>query len=115
MGHTSGAKLASNCINYFQCCGKVRFGNGEGDVGNAVFRSILHNHVDVDVRRRERAEDCCGDTGPVVVPGKPEASELIARLISEDPKEVMPPPKSNKPRLGMPRYKNGWREVLLRK
>jgi hypothetical protein len=33
-----------------------------------------------------------------VKPGDHAASELIARLISEDPKEVMPPPKSNKPR-----------------
>lgn len=28
-----------------------------------------------------------------VVPGKPEASEIIRRLLSEDPKEMMPPPK----------------------
>jgi len=33
-----------------------------------------------------------------VKPGDQAASELIARIISEDPKEVMPPPKSNKPR-----------------
>ncbi|PAW63016.1 MAG: hypothetical protein B9S36_05590 [Verrucomicrobiia bacterium Tous-C2TDCM] len=33
-----------------------------------------------------------------VKPGDHAASELISRLISEDPKEVMPPPKSNKPR-----------------
>ncbi|MES2921830.1 MAG: PSD1 and planctomycete cytochrome C domain-containing protein [Verrucomicrobiota bacterium] len=31
-----------------------------------------------------------------VVPGKPEDSELIARILSDDPEMVMPPPKSNK-------------------
>lgn len=33
-----------------------------------------------------------------VAPGDSAASELIARLVSDDPGEVMPPPKSNKPR-----------------
>jgi hypothetical protein len=33
-----------------------------------------------------------------VKPGNASASELIARLISDDADEVMPPPKSNKPR-----------------
>lgn len=33
-----------------------------------------------------------------IKPGESGASELIARLVSEDPKEVMPPPKANKPR-----------------
>jgi len=28
-----------------------------------------------------------------IVPGQPEASEIIRRLLSEDPKEMMPPPK----------------------
>jgi hypothetical protein len=31
-----------------------------------------------------------------VVPGKPEESELMARIVSHDPDEVMPPPKSKK-------------------
>ncbi|MCB1092302.1 MAG: DUF1549 domain-containing protein, partial [Verrucomicrobiae bacterium] len=34
-----------------------------------------------------------------VDPGKPDASEIIARMITDDPDEVMPPPKANKPRL----------------
>ena len=34
-----------------------------------------------------------------LTPGKPDASELIKRLTSEDEDEVMPPPKSHKPRL----------------
>ncbi|MBI5760127.1 MAG: DUF1549 domain-containing protein [Planctomycetales bacterium] len=33
---------------------------------------------------------------PVVVPGKSGESELIARITSTDPDEVMPPPKSNR-------------------
>lgn len=32
----------------------------------------------------------------VIAPGKPEESELIARLLSKDPEEQMPPPTSNK-------------------
>ncbi len=31
-----------------------------------------------------------------IVPGKPEESELVARISSEDAEEVMPPPKSHK-------------------
>ena len=35
----------------------------------------------------------------VLKPGQPEASELLARLVTDDPDELMPPPKSHKPRL----------------
>ena len=35
----------------------------------------------------------------VIEPGKPEVSKLLARLVSEDPEELMPPPKSHKPPL----------------
>jgi hypothetical protein len=31
----------------------------------------------------------------VIVPGKPEQSELYRRLVHEDPEQLMPPPKSN--------------------
>ncbi len=37
------------------------------------------------------------DEGSPIVPGKPEQSSLIARLLSTDPDVVMPPPKANKP------------------
>jgi hypothetical protein len=35
--------------------------------------------------------------GAAIVPGKPNASALIQRLLSHDPDEVMPPPKEKKP------------------
>ncbi len=34
-----------------------------------------------------------------IVPGKPKDSELLARIVSDDPDEVMPPPKSHKKKL----------------
>src|SRR5262245_34736022 len=34
--------------------------------------------------------------GRALVPGKPAESELIARITSDDPGELMPPPKSGK-------------------
>ncbi len=34
-----------------------------------------------------------------ITPGDPENSEIIARMISHDKEEVMPPPNANKPRL----------------
>ena len=33
---------------------------------------------------------------PVVVPGKPDESEIVARLVSDDPDERMPPPGSGR-------------------
>src|SRR6185295_9559053 len=39
-----------------------------------------------------------GDSGEAaIVPGKPDESELIRRITSTDPNEVMPPPRHNKP------------------
>jgi len=34
-----------------------------------------------------------------VMPGKPELSELVTRIVTEDKEELMPPPSSHKPRL----------------
>ena len=48
--------------------------------------------------RMDREEGLFGarEGGPVVVKGKPESSPLYLRLVSKDPEEVMPPPKSHK-------------------
>lgn len=47
-----------------------------------------------------RFEEASRDLGGyrAIVPGDPEASELIRRVLSEDPDEQMPPPKANKAR-----------------
>ena len=37
-----------------------------------------------------------GRSGPAIVPGKHDAGELLKRLTSDDPAEVMPPPASKK-------------------
>ncbi|MFN0052668.1 MAG: PSD1 and planctomycete cytochrome C domain-containing protein [Planctomycetales bacterium] len=42
-----------------------------------------------------------GDSGtPAIVPGQPDDSELIRRVMATDPAEVMPPPSYNKPLSG---------------
>jgi hypothetical protein len=37
-----------------------------------------------------------GDSGAAIVPGKPDESELVRRILSSDPDEQMPPPKAKK-------------------
>ena len=37
-----------------------------------------------------------GDIGDALVPGKPDESEIIHRIFSPDPDEIMPPPESHK-------------------
>src|SRR3954468_3916602 len=44
----------------------------------------------LDVREEALKEH---ESGPTIVPGDPKASELMTRLMSKDPDEVMPPPK----------------------
>lgn len=36
------------------------------------------------------------DDGPAITPGAPDKSSVIARLVSTDPDQIMPPPKSKK-------------------
>lgn len=65
-----------------------------------------HRKADLRLDTREGAT---ADAIQAVVPGRPEASELIRRIVSTDEDEVMPPPKSHKPRL-----KPGQTELLRR-
>ena len=37
-----------------------------------------------------------GESGEVIKPGKPDESELIRRVLSEDPDEIMPPADSKR-------------------
>lgn len=46
-----------------------------------------------DVRLDDRASALAAEA---IVPGSPELSEAIARILSDDPEEVMPPPKTKK-------------------
>src|SRR4051794_996831 len=47
--------------------------------------------------RLDRKEQALRAEDPVIVPGHSDRSELIARITSDDPAEVMPPPKANRP------------------
>ena len=53
-------------------------------------------HRRLDTREGALAEN---DGVRAVVPGQPDASELLARVLSHDKDELMPPPKSKKPPL----------------
>jgi len=49
--------------------------------------------------RLDRRDDALagGESGPAIVPGDPDASAMIARILNSDPDELMPPPKAKKP------------------
>jgi hypothetical protein len=70
---------------------------------NRDVRPILSNNCftchgpdDKERKARLRLDTREGATDSVVVPGKSESSELVRRVSSRDPAEVMPPPKSGK-------------------
>ncbi|MFO0908007.1 MAG: PSD1 and planctomycete cytochrome C domain-containing protein [Isosphaeraceae bacterium] len=46
--------------------------------------------------RLDTKADALRATDPVIVPGKSDESELIARVVTREPDEVMPPPKTGK-------------------
>ncbi len=46
-----------------------------------------------------------GDGGPVIMPGKPDASELIRRIASDDPDERMPPEQEPLPAVEIDRLR----------
>ncbi len=69
--------LAENCYHCHGPDAETRKGGLRLDVRDAAFAA--------------------GKSGLVaIVPGKPDESELVARLFSHDPEEVMPSPKSNR-------------------
>ncbi len=63
----------------------------------------LEAELRLDVRESAVGSTGSGDTanpvkseGAAIIPGKPDASELIHRILEKDPDEVMPPPKTKK-------------------
>ncbi len=50
----------------------------------------------LDLRESALAEH---DSGRAIVPGKPDESEMLTRIVSHDKDEMMPPPKAKKPPL----------------
>ncbi len=68
--------LSENC---FYCHGQ--------DAAHREAKLRLDDRASVTLQRADRV---------VIVPGKPEESELIERLLSKDEDEQMPPPSSNK-------------------
>src|SRR5439155_18327030 len=75
---------------------------------NRDIRPILSNNCffchgpdekkrEAKLRLDERASATADHDGVrAIVPGKPDESELLARMLSQDRDEVMPPPKSKK-------------------
>ena len=51
--------------------------------------------ADLHLYSREGAMSKLDENLAIIMPGKPEASLLYKRLITDDPDELMPPPKSN--------------------
>lgn len=76
----------------------IRFGR---DILPILSENCFHCHGP-DSKKREadlRLDTFEGATrkeSPAIVPGQSGASELVRRLVSQDPDEVMPPPKSNR-------------------
>ena len=93
--------------------GEVRFGR---DILPVLSDNCLGCHGPDEKNRKGglRLDNYAGATAvrdgvAAVVPGKPDSSELIRRIVSTDPDEMMPTPKSHKPRL-----KEGEVELLRR-
>lgn len=102
MGHRSFLVLALGGVlaGSVQAAGKVDF--------TRDIRPILSNHCfvchgpDNNLRKGRLRLDVSRDAGKVhgglsvVVPGKPAESELLTRVLSDDPQRRMPPPKAKK-------------------
>ncbi|MBX6311482.1 MAG: PSD1 domain-containing protein [Isosphaeraceae bacterium] len=79
-----------------QAGGKIEFNR---DIRPILSENCYHchgpdkNHREADLRLDDREVALAMGA---IVPGKPEESELVARILSDDPFERMPPPKSAK-------------------
>ena len=58
-------------------------------------RCYVCHGPDSGTREAELRLDLKEEAFDVIVPGKPDASELVSRIFSDDIDEVMPPPESN--------------------
>lgn len=58
-------------------------------------RCYVCHGPDSGTREADLRLDIKGAAFDVIVPGKPETSELVSRILSDDVDEVMPPPESN--------------------
>lgn len=75
------------------------------DIQPVLAEHCFHCHGKDEATRKgglrldERAAALKGgkSDGPAIVPGQPDRSALLARILSHDPDEVMPPPKEKKP------------------
>src|SRR3954449_2099732 len=89
--------------------GPLRAADGR-DFFNSQVRPLLSRHCfkchgpDDKARkaklRLDLRESAVGKTKsgqPALVPGKPEASELVRRIFADDDTEVMPPPSTKNP------------------
>lgn len=69
------------------------------DIQPILSENCFHCHgPDAEHRKGDLRldEEKAAKAGNIIKPGKPEESELIKRLFSHDPDEVMPTPKSNR-------------------
>ena len=93
--------LATSAIGADAPPGRVQFNR---DIRPIFSDTCFHCHgFDAKARKaglrldiREEALKKTDDDVYPIVPGKPEESEIIARLFSTDPDEIMPPPKAHK-------------------
>ena len=58
-------------------------------------RCYICHGPDSNTREADLRLDIKEDAFEVLVPGQPEESEILRRILSADPDEVMPPPESN--------------------
>ena len=69
------------------------------DIQPILSENCFHCHgPDAEHRKGDLRldEEKAAKAGNIIKPGKPEESELIKRILSHDPDEVMPTPKSNR-------------------